>query len=169
MQVVLEIFLILGAIAQNVVASSLQAWALPWGFPLLVGLFAFYIPLRLRVGGKTCVIDPKANWFLGTLAFGVLLFAVTWLVERYIFYGTVSLRRPAAEKRQGRKSRVGNGGGAATMGISPRAQASMWRNEAARHAILPRGMGGRDVVDAVGRGKRNCSATTEREENSEER
>lgn len=91
MQVVLEIFLILGAIAQNVVASSLQAWALPWGFPLLVGLFAFYIPLRLRVGGKKWVNDPKANWFLGTLAFGVLLFAVTWLVERYIFYGAVSL------------------------------------------------------------------------------
>jgi hypothetical protein len=44
-------------------------------------------------------------------------------------------RRP--KSRQGRKSRVGNGGGAATMGISPRAQASMWRNEAARYAILP--------------------------------
>src|SRR5580692_472378 len=54
---------------------------------------------------------------------------------------------PAAEKRQGRKSRVGNGGGAATMGVSPRAQASMWRNEAARYAILPRGMGVNWVVN----------------------
>jgi hypothetical protein len=42
-----------------------------------------------------------------------------------------ALRRPAAEKRQGTKSRVGNGGGAATMGISPRGQASMWGNVAA--------------------------------------
>jgi len=51
-----------------------------------------------------------------------------------------ALRGPAAEKRQGTKSRVGNGGGAATMGISPRAQASMWWNVAATWAILPRGM-----------------------------
>src|SRR5580692_5923195 len=49
-----------------------------------------------------------------------------------------ALRGPAAEKRQGRKSRVGSGGGAATMGISPRAQASMWWNVAATWAILPR-------------------------------
>jgi hypothetical protein len=42
-----------------------------------------------------------------------------------------ALSRPASEKRQGTKSRVGNGGGAATMGISPRAQASMWWNVAA--------------------------------------
>jgi hypothetical protein len=60
-----------------------------------------------------------------------------------------ALRRPAAEKRQGRKSRVGNGGGAATMGISPRAQASMWRNEAARYAILPRGRGVNWVVNGT--------------------
>ena len=51
-----------------------------------------------------------------------------------------ALRGPAAEKRQGRKSRVGSGGGAATMGISPRAQASMWWNVAATWAILPRGL-----------------------------
>ena len=31
-----------------------------------------------------------------------------------------ALRRPASEKRQGTKSRWGNVGGAATMGISPR-------------------------------------------------
>ena len=31
-----------------------------------------------------------------------------------------ALRRPASEKRQGTKSRWGIGGGAATMGISPR-------------------------------------------------
>ena len=51
-----------------------------------------------------------------------------------------ALRRPASEKRQGTKSRWGNVGGAATMGISPRAQASMWWNVAATRAILPRGM-----------------------------
>ena len=51
-----------------------------------------------------------------------------------------ALRRPASEKRQGTKSRWGIVGGAATMGISPRAQASMWWNVAARWAILPRGM-----------------------------
>jgi hypothetical protein len=51
-----------------------------------------------------------------------------------------ALSRPASEKRQSTKSRVGNGGGAATMGISPRAQASMWWNVAATWAILPRGM-----------------------------
>jgi hypothetical protein len=97
MQVVLEIFLIAGAIAQNVVASSLQAWALPWGFPLLVGLFAFYIPLRLRVGGPggtwatALTWRSKVKWVLGTLAACVLLFALTWLGERYFFYGTVRL------------------------------------------------------------------------------
>jgi hypothetical protein len=42
-----------------------------------------------------------------------------------------ALRRPASEKRQGTKSRWGNVGRAATMGISPRAQASMWWNVAA--------------------------------------
>ena len=51
-----------------------------------------------------------------------------------------ALRRPASEKRQGTKSRVGNVGGAATMGISPRAQASMWWDVAATRALLPRGM-----------------------------
>ena len=51
-----------------------------------------------------------------------------------------ALRRPASEKRQGTKSRWGNVGGAATMGISPRARASMWWNVAATWAILPRGM-----------------------------
>jgi len=49
-------------------------------------------------------------------------------------------RRPASEKRQGTKSRWGIVGGAATMGISPRAQASMWWNVAATWAILPHGM-----------------------------
>src|SRR6516162_2967077 len=43
-----------------------------------------------------------------------------------------ALRQPASEKRQGTKSRWGNVGGAATMGISPRAQASVWWNVAAR-------------------------------------
>jgi len=51
-----------------------------------------------------------------------------------------ALSRPASEKRQSTKSRWGNVGGAATMGISPRAQASMWWNVAATWAILPRGM-----------------------------
>ena len=51
-----------------------------------------------------------------------------------------ALRQPASEKRQGTKSRWGNVGGAATMGISPRAQASMWWNVAARGEILPRGI-----------------------------
>ena len=51
-----------------------------------------------------------------------------------------ALRRPASEKRQGTKSWWGNVGGAATMGISPWAQASMWRNVAAAWAILSRGM-----------------------------
>src|SRR6516225_7668361 len=51
-----------------------------------------------------------------------------------------ALRRPASEKRQGTKSRWGIVGGAATMGISSRAQASMWWNVAARWAILPRGI-----------------------------
>src|SRR5215813_11696509 len=51
-----------------------------------------------------------------------------------------ALRRPASEKRQGTKSRWGKVGGAATMGISPRAQASKWWNVAATWAILPRGM-----------------------------
>ena len=50
---------------------------------------------------------------------------------------------PAAENlhnKRGTKSRVGIGGGAATMGISPRAQASMWWNAAATWARLLRGM-----------------------------
>ena len=51
-----------------------------------------------------------------------------------------ALRRPASEKRQGTKSRWGIVGGAATMGISSRAQASMWWNVAARGEILPRGI-----------------------------
>ena len=71
--------------------------------------------------------------------------AAAWpVVRRFSDAGTHdanhALRRPASEKRQGTKSRWGNVGGAATMGISPRAQASMWWNVAATWAILPRGM-----------------------------
>ena len=51
-------------------------------------------------------------------------------------------RAPAAGVRKAPRHEiaVGNVGGAATMGISPRAQASMWWNVAATWAILPRGM-----------------------------
>ena len=75
---------------------------------------------------------------------GCLLRCISPKVRRFSDAGTHdtshALRRPASEKRQGTKSRWGIVGGAATMGISPRAQASMWWNVAARWAILPRGI-----------------------------
>ena len=75
---------------------------------------------------------------------GSLLQCMSLLLRRFSDAGTHdahhALRRPASEKRQGTKSRWGNVGGAAAMGISPQAQASMWWNVAATWAILPRGM-----------------------------
>jgi hypothetical protein len=55
-------------------------------------------------------------------------------------HGTLHTTRwPASEKRQGTKSRVGDGSGAAgAMGISPEAQTWMWRTESAALCILPR-------------------------------
>jgi len=46
--------------------------------------------------------------------------------------------QPASEKRQGTKSRVRKGGGAAAMGNSPWVQALMWWSEMAARAILAR-------------------------------
>jgi hypothetical protein len=47
-------------------------------------------------------------------------------------------RRPKSAKARNRG--LGNGGGAATMGISPPAQALMWSKVAATCTILPRGV-----------------------------
>jgi hypothetical protein len=97
MQAALEVLLIVSAIIQNVVASWLPAWALPWGLPLLAGLFALYLPLRLKLAAGTAW---SMRLVFSALAAGLALFVLVWLVERYV-YGTVKLDDAAIQAYPG--------------------------------------------------------------------
>jgi hypothetical protein len=92
MQVALEVLIIASAILQNVVASWFSAQLLPWGLPFLIGLVVIYLPLRLKLAATSAAAwTNKKQWVFGALSAGFALFVFVWLVERYIYYGTVKL------------------------------------------------------------------------------
>jgi hypothetical protein len=95
MKYIAELVLVFVAITQNVVATWLPAWLLPFGWPFLAATFVIYLAVKFTEGimptWATRPRSDRARW-VGKWAVAVVgAFLAAWAVERFFYYGDLQV------------------------------------------------------------------------------